>query len=87
MEQLAETNPNGLVAHTLGIDLTNLTPVFGDESEHINPIKIANMVRTRHKQSLIDERVGKIIHGTFARETGRPECDKVPTHAWRRNGR
>ncbi len=39
MEQLADTNSNGLVAHALGIansyQLTNLLPAMGDEGEHL----------------------------------------------------
>ena len=33
-----------------------------------------------------EEREGKVIHGTFARETNKPVCDKVATHSWLRNG-
>ena len=31
--------------------------------------------------------MGKTVHGTFARETNKPECDRTATHAWLRNGR
>ena len=91
MEQLADTKPNGLVAHSLGIgdkyQLTNLLPAIGDESEHLTPKMTANIVRARQKQSLREERVGKTVHGTFAREMNKPECGRTAMHAWLRDGR
>ncbi len=90
-EQLADTDPNGLVAHALGIGkryhLTNLLPGEGAEGELLTLKKISNIVRASQKQGLREERAGKTIHGAFAIETSRPECDRAATHAWLRNGR
>ena len=43
-------------------------------------------MRNEQKRRLREEREGKVIHGAFARETRKPECDKAVTHAWLRNG-
>ncbi len=87
MEEEADNNPNGLVSHAKRIcekyDLETLLPTQGDQ---INPTKIANKVRNEQKRRLREERRGKTIHGVFAIETSRPECDRVATHAWLKNG-
>ena len=87
MEEVADENPNGMVSHAKRIsekyDLTNLLPTQEDK---INPTKITNMVKNEQRRRLREEREGKIIHGVFAREVNKPECDKTATHAWLKNG-
>ncbi len=89
-KQLVDTNPNGLVAHALGIGekyhLTNLLPGEGDKGGHLTPKKMASTVRASQKQKLREERSGRTIHGVFAAETNGPDCDKVATHAWLKRG-
>ena len=87
MVQVAKGNQNGLVSHAKWIGekygYTNLLPTYGDE---INPTKTINLLRNKQKRSLREEREGKVIHGAFAWETRKPECDKAETLTWLRNG-
>ena len=53
MEQVAETKPNGLVLHGIGISekysLTNLLPTYEGDESHINLAKTTNLVKNRQR--------------------------------------
>ena len=64
MEQMADTNPNGLVSHAMRISekysLNNLLPTYEGYKSHINHTKTMNLVRNKQRQGLREEREGKV---------------------------